>query len=63
MEYFKDRSNSNFFRVVVEKGAVARKRADSNLSPFFRHGIVTVLPWETHAGEKAGESVLPRNEI
>ena len=43
--------------------AVWRKRADSNLSPFFRHGIVTVLPWETHAGEKAGESVLPRSEI
>ena len=43
--------------------AVARKRADSNLPPFFRHGFVTVVPWETLAGEQAGESVLPRSKI
>ena len=53
--------NSDILLEVL--AAVWRKRADSNLSPFFRHGIVTVLPWETHAGEKAGESVLPRSEI
>ena len=43
--------------------AVWRKRADSNLPPFFRHGFVTVVPWETLAGEQAGESVLPRSKI
>ena len=45
------------------KKAVWRKRADSNLPPFFRHGFVTVVPWETLAGEQAGESVLPRSKI
>ena len=43
--------------------AVWRKGADSNLPPFFRHGFVMVLPWETLAGEKVGESVLPRSKI
>ena len=47
----------------VHLQAVWRKRADSNLPPFFRHGFVTVVPWETLAGEQAGESVLPRSKI
>ena len=35
------------YRSKIRYWAVWRKGADSNLPPFFRHGFVTVLPWET----------------
>ena len=67
MEFPKDTRLSvwmdHFMFIVVYNWAVWRKRADSNLPPFFRHGFVTVVPWETLAGEQAGESVLPRSKI
>ena len=59
-----DKGSLNLFHYkTVQKLGCREKIADLNLPPLFRHGFVTVLPWETLAGEKAGESVLPKSKI